>query len=660
MNTIKQIKFIVLAMIGLMTLNSCVQDDDFGLPPVVCNETWTATMSITELMTMAENSDEILYFNTDQIIEGYVISSDSTGNFFKTISVQDSPSNPGRALQVEMDRTNLFNNFPLGSKVKVNLNGLQVGFDRGALKIGEVYQDANGNTRVGRMSENKIDGHVAISCDPISTLQPVVYSSISDAIAAVGASDRINTLVTIQNVQFEETGVTYADAANQTTVNLYLEGATEETNNQRVVLRNSGFADFAGEVVPSGSGSITAVLSAYDANNNGSITVSEYQLFIRDTNDVQFDNPRFGDSGGGDQEAFACLNEDFSTYNIDVESFPNYENLPIQGTRKWRVKEFSANKYIEISAYQATGAIVSYFVVPVNFDEADKFSFKSKDGHNNGDPLKVYYSTNYTIGGNISTANLVNITSSFNIATGTTNGYAENFTESGEYNFPSLSGEGVIVFAYEGGNGVTTTIQIDDIKIIDNEDPNCSSTGGGGDDPNPPAGDATPLFAGHDFENWANFTGGLNTFGLKPYATQSTGTGMNGSNSLSIQTTPTTTNGNDYVFTTLAQAGLPTTYSRITFYMKGSSDKSVSLNVYKGNGEYHVFNLGDLTSSSIIEPAGNNQYSGVINTSGEWVLVELDLSTINDLNTAVGANTFALKIGKNANYNLHFDNFTIE
>lgn len=168
------------------------------------------------------------------------------------------------------------------------------------------------------------------------------------------------------------------------------------------------------------------------------------------------------------------------------------------------------------------------------------------------------------------------------------------------------------------------------------------------------------MFAGHDFENWANFTGGLNTFGLKPYATQSTGTGMNGSNSLSIQTTPTTTNGNDYVFTTLAQAGLPTTYSRITFYMKGSSDKSVSLNVYKGNGEYHVFNLGDLTSSSTIEPAGNNQYGGVINTSSEWVLVELDLSTINDLNTAVGANTFALKIGKNANYNLHFDNFTIE
>src|SRR5690606_17396700 len=151
MNTIKQIKFIVLAMVGLLTLNSCVQDDDFALPPVVCNDTWTANLTIAELMTQAENSDDILFFTSDEIVEGYVVSSDSTGNFFKTISIQDSPSSPNRALQVEMDRTNLFNNFPLGSKVKVNLNGLNVGFDRGALKIGETYQDANGNIRVGKI-----------------------------------------------------------------------------------------------------------------------------------------------------------------------------------------------------------------------------------------------------------------------------------------------------------------------------------------------------------------------------------------------------------------------------------------------------------------------------------------------------------------------------
>ena len=130
---------------------------------------------------------------------------------------------------------------------------------------------------------------------------------------------------------------------------------------------------------------------------------------------------------------------------------------------------------------------------------------------------------------------------------------------------------------------------------------------------------------------------------------------------MKIFTDPTTTGGNDYVFTTLATAGLPSSYSKISFYVKGSSEKSVSLNVYKTDGTYYVYNLGSLTGSTNLEVAGNNQYSGTINTGGEWALVTLDLSGISDLNTTdTSASLFALKIGKNANYNLDFDNFTIE
>src|SRR5690606_3016383 len=263
MNTIKKIQFLILATLGLLLTHSCVQDDDFAIPPIVCNDTWETNLTISDLFSQVNSANGIMSFDTDQILEGYVVSSDSTGNFFKTVSVQDSPSDPSLALQVEMDRTNLFNNFPLGSKIKINLNGLNVGFDRGALKIGETYQDANGNTRVGRMGENKIDSHVAMSCGGFTDIQPVVYASIDDAIGAITSTERINTLVTIQNVQFEEIGVTYADAVGQQTINRYLQGATETTNGQRTVLRTSGFADFAGEIVPEGSGSITAVLSAY-------------------------------------------------------------------------------------------------------------------------------------------------------------------------------------------------------------------------------------------------------------------------------------------------------------------------------------------------------------------------------------------------------------
>ena len=56
-----------------------------------------------------------------------------------------------------------------------------------------------------------------------------------------------------------------------------------------------------------------------------------------------------------------------------------------------------------------------------------------QDGFNDGDPLKVYYSTDYIPGGNMSQATLVDITSKFVIATGSKTGYATNFTDSGTY-----------------------------------------------------------------------------------------------------------------------------------------------------------------------------------------------------------------------------------
>lgn len=95
--------------------------------------------------------------------------------------------------------------------------------------------------------------------------------------------------------------------------------------------------------------------------------------------------------------------------------------------------------------------------------------------------------------------------------------------------------------------------------------------------------------------------------------------------------------------------------------MKGNSEKSVSLNLYIDDSNYYKFNLGTITSSAVIQDSGNNQYAGTINTNGEWVLIELDLSNISDLNVSnTSGNLFALKVGKDAAYDLHFDNFVIE
>lgn len=659
MNKLFKNTFIALSA-GLM-FTGCVDDDDFDLPPINCNDRWEANATISDVKAL-NDTDTPLLIESDMIIEGYVVSSDETGNFFKTISIQDSPQNPTAGMAIEVDMTNLYNRYPIGSRILINANGLYVAKDRGSYKIGTTF-DSNGVIRVGRMPEHMGTSNLAASCDPFIDIVPTTYSNIADALTEAN----INTLVTIENVQFQNVGngQTYYDEENAfggaTNVNIV------DSQGNTTVLRTSSFADFAAEELPTGSGSITMVVSAFTNNNN--VTPSTYQMFIRDLNDVNLDQPRMdtssgsGTIGGGSAAYESCVDEDFSAYNDGLNNFPKYVNYAHNGDRYWGVRDFSGNKFIQMTAFNANSDTEVYFIVPVNFNDADAFSFKSIDGHNNGDALSVFYTTSWTIGSDLNTSDLTDITSEFTISTGNTNGYGTTWVESGEYNLSAISGNGAVVFRYLGsGNGVTTTIQLDDIKVINNDDPNCGDdNGNGGEEPEEPSEDAAALFAAHDFEDWSAFLAGLNNFGIKSYANQSAGTGREGSASLHISTDPTTTGGNDYVFTTLASADLPTTYSQISFYMKGTSDKSVSLNVYKEDGSYHVFNLGSLTSSSTFQAAPSNQYGGTINTGGEWVLITLDLNGISDLNVNdTNADSFALKIGRNANYDLHFDDFTIE
>ncbi|MDO5656203.1 MAG: DUF5689 domain-containing protein [Flavobacteriaceae bacterium] len=659
MNKFKLIKKALYASVVAIAFTGCVQDDDYSTPPINCNDRWQANADIPAIKAL-NATDTPLKVTENIIFEGYVVSSDQTGNFFKTMSVQNSLTNPTAGLQIEMDMTNLYTFYPIGSRVVVDVNGLYVAKDRGTYKVGYEF-DSNGVMRVGRMSEDMALSHVSMTCDPVGEVVPVSYATISEAMNEAN----LNTLIKLENVQFQSAGAgqTYYDPNNA------FGGATNVTvvdsQGTTMVLRNSAYADFAAEILPDGSGSLTAVLSAYSNSNN--VTPSTYQLFIRDTSDVQFDQPRIeivngeGPIGGSAATYSGCINEGFESFNVDLVNFSNYVNYAYNGDRYWSVKSFGNNKYIQMTSHNSNGENEVYFIVPVNFDEADSFSFKTKDGYNNGNVLSVYYTTNWQIGSAISPSSFTNITSNFNISSGNTNGYGSTFIDSGSYDLSSISGNGAIVFGYKGtGGGITTTMQIDDIHVVDNQNADCGGEDPG-EEPGEPGENAVGLFAGYNFENWNAFLGGLNSFGIKSYANQSAGTGRDGSASLHISTTPTTTNTNDYVFTTLATDGMPSTYSKVSFYMKGSSEKSVSLNLYVNETTYHTFNLASISSSSTIAPSANNQYTGTIDTGGNWILVTLDLSTINDLNTSnTAGNLFALKIGRNANYDLHFDNFVIE
>lgn len=174
-------------------------------------------------------------------------------------------------------------------------------------------------------------------------------------------------------------------------------------------------------------------------------------------------------------------------------------------------------------------------------------------------------------------------------------------------------------------------------------------------DPEPQPTTGELLFPGADFEDFAAFTGVLNSFGLQKYATAAAGAGRNGSTALHIKGTPAK---NDYLFTATNKDGKNfSSKTKISFYIKGTAAKSISCNVYTDGGQYKAFNVGDVNNADInVSAAANNQYNGTI-TANDWVKVTLDITGIT---LPTSGNLFALKVGKEAAWDLYLDDITIE
>jgi hypothetical protein len=454
----KNYKLIVTTII-LATFSSCVNSDDYGVPNLSGEcVTIAKTKEVSDITNIA-TATAVPYTTSETVvdyIEAYVTSSDEGGNFYKSISMMSLDGLKGFSMPV--DNYNLYTEFEPGRKVTIKLDKNRF-FNKqhGSTVIGSSY-----NNGVGRISGVEYKNVILRSC--VDVEESTIVKNLT--IAQAKNDQYLNMLIEFDAVQFTDAslGKKYYDASLNS-----LGGATNhEISDQfgnRVIVRVSEFATFASNAVPSKNGKIRGVMTKYN---------SDYQFMIRTLNDVDLTGDRlaidlYPPLGGAGIVYDATLNEPFTSYTAtNQQVFPKYINDAAIGSKYWQVKTFSSNKYIQMSSFGGTPeANRTLFIVPVNMTSANTLSFKTKDGFNNGAVLKVYYTTNYVPGTQITSATLVDITSSFTIATGTTTGYATNFTNSGTYNIPaSVTGNGFFVFEYVGnGSGTTTTMQIDDIVI---------------------------------------------------------------------------------------------------------------------------------------------------------------------------------------------------
>lgn len=268
-----RIGFIALFFMSLMAgVLSC--NKKFDEPPAYVAPNINATITIAELKALHEfgNFEEI---TTDDVIEGIVVANDSSGNFYKEFILQDASG----GIDVKVEQFNLYTNFPIGRQVFIKVKGLYLGDYNNNIQIGG-SADAEGS--INEIASDLVDAYI-IKGSFNNTVVPelVSVSSLNDSYQ--------NKLIQLENFEFQSSDLskTYAIAGSSPkSVNFTLKNC----DGQSIVLRNSGYSDFATLTVPGGNGTITGIYTVYGSTK---------QLYIRDTSDIKFYGARCTGGGGG-------------------------------------------------------------------------------------------------------------------------------------------------------------------------------------------------------------------------------------------------------------------------------------------------------------------------------------------------------------------------
>lgn len=274
--------YVLFSVVLVITLDSCLKGE-FDTPPTggsdpEINE--SEIVSLQQVMATYFVPGKYTTIDLDKYIKGVVVADDKSGNFYKTIIVEDDNSELGIAVLV--DENEIHASYPVGRRVFIKLKGLTISDYNNLPQLGLGIDNSGSSPRLGYipstvMTEILVQGSYGNPVTPrvkkITELTPTDY----------------NTLIRIEGVQFSSVGPDKKYADNSVTPPVTINQDLTDCFNNKVIVRNSGYADFAGELLPDKNGSITAVYSIFRTDK---------QLFIRDPRDINFTNERCGGTSG--------------------------------------------------------------------------------------------------------------------------------------------------------------------------------------------------------------------------------------------------------------------------------------------------------------------------------------------------------------------------
>jgi len=425
-------------------LTSCIKNN-YDKPPVNGSDPdMTATHTIAQLKAMYTGSR--IEITDSIIISGIVVADDRSGNFYKTLVFQDSTA----GIAIRLDESGLFNNYMVGRRIFVKCKGLFLGAYNGLVQLGGAAT-AGSNIEVDPLPSTLIDRFI---------IKGSLHNQVDTPTVTIGQLNDSyqNRIIRLENVQFSpaDTGFTYADGVLQLTKNATI----QDCNGGSIILRNSGYATFASTKVPSGKGTLIVVYSVFGTTA---------QLYIRDVQDVRFDQPRCG-GGSNPGGSVTLLQEKFDGFaNNATLNMPGWVITAETGTVMWKGGTAGAsgtNPFAKCSAFNSGNATCRAWMITPEIDlsqtNSEKLEFRGCAGFDNGALLKLFISTNY-VSGNPSTATWTEL--SFNPLPTSTTGSFPSFTSSGLIDLSAYDGLVRIGWVYEGGTSQTSTWEVDNIVV---------------------------------------------------------------------------------------------------------------------------------------------------------------------------------------------------
>lgn len=387
--------FIMLLVTGLFF--SCVKTDDFSLPELEIPEITPAgniiTIAAVKSQFNFQTRDILIFGDADTFMEGYVISSDEGGNFYKKLILQDRPENPTAGIQVLIDDTSLFTTYNIGRKVYVKLAGLSLGYQNGVLQLGKQNRSS-----VVIIPGPLIDEHI------IRTTQTVEITALPLEISNFSENHK-NIYVRLENVQFnrnivrEDARFTFAgEAIDRFDGERQLESCR---NSAVTILSTSTFSNFKSLLLPTNSGNLEGVLTRNFTD--------DFFVVILNTPETIF----FGNTGRCDPEFLTCggnnipgneivFQESFETITTQrMLDSRGWTNVNVSGgSKRFETGATAGNRAVRISAFNTQeNPMEVWLVTPgINLDRSsgEVLSFDIKASFDDFTILDVFVTTGFT------------------------------------------------------------------------------------------------------------------------------------------------------------------------------------------------------------------------------------------------------------------------